>query len=77
MRDILRHSADNAFEWKLYFHDCTGSKKLVYSPVLQPEPSINDHFFTSFSKMKTDRHDDGPNILWDHKNVFSVIMAVK
>lgn len=38
-------------------------KRLVYTPVLQPELPINAHFFTSFSKMKTDRHKDGPNIL--------------
>lgn len=52
-------------------------KKLVYSPVLQQELPINDHFFTYFSEMKTDGHNDGPNILLDHKNVLWVIMAVK
>lgn len=51
-------------------------KKLFYSPVLQSELAINDHFFTSFSK-KSDKLDEDFNMLWDGKNDFCVIMAMK
>lgn len=75
MRDILRYCGVSHLNGNCISMIVQVLKKLVYSPVLRPELPINDHFFTSFSEMKTDGHNDGPNIFWDHQNVFWVIMA--